>query len=87
MRGLNCLNETVQMMGHNICFIAELTKIIPNYLDLWQDRQIEKKPKIASQHFGMITYTTQQQLSVLHICLIILVFIDGCPEIVLKNWP
>ena len=28
---LNCLVKTVQMMGHNICFYAELTKIIPNY--------------------------------------------------------
>ena len=28
---LNRLNETVQMRGHNICFYAELTKIIPNY--------------------------------------------------------
>ena len=28
---LNRLVETVQMRGHNICFYAELTKIIPNY--------------------------------------------------------
>ena len=28
---LNCLDETVQTSGHNICFNAELTKIIPNY--------------------------------------------------------
>ena len=28
---LNRLIETVQMRGHNICFYAELTKIIPNY--------------------------------------------------------
>ena len=28
---LNCLDETVQMRGHNISFYAELTKIIPNY--------------------------------------------------------
>ena len=28
---LNCLIKTVQMRGHNICFYAELTKIIPNY--------------------------------------------------------
>ena len=28
---LNRLIETVQKMGHNICFCAELTKIIPNY--------------------------------------------------------
>ena len=28
---LNCLIETVQMRGHNICFYVELTKIIPNY--------------------------------------------------------
>ena len=28
---LNCLIETVQMRGHNICFYAELTKIISNY--------------------------------------------------------
>ena len=28
---LNRLDETVQMRGHNICFYAELTKIIPNY--------------------------------------------------------
>ena len=27
---LNRLDETVQMRGHNICFYAELTKIIPN---------------------------------------------------------
>ena len=24
---LNCLSKTVQMMGHNICFYAELTKL------------------------------------------------------------
>ena len=28
---LNCLVETVQMRGHNICFNAELTEIILNY--------------------------------------------------------
>ena len=28
---LNRLIKTVQMSGHNICFHAELTKIIPNY--------------------------------------------------------
>ena len=28
---LNRLGETVQIRGHNICFYAELTKIIPNY--------------------------------------------------------
>ena len=28
---LNRLVETVQMRGHNVCFHAELTKIIPNY--------------------------------------------------------
>ena len=28
---LNCLTETVQMRGHNICFYAELTKFSPNY--------------------------------------------------------
>ena len=28
---LNRLDEAVQMRGHNICFYAELTKIIPNY--------------------------------------------------------
>ena len=28
---LNRLDETVQMRGHNICFYAELTEIIPNY--------------------------------------------------------
>ena len=28
---LNRLDKTVQMRGHNICFYAELTKIIPNY--------------------------------------------------------
>ena len=28
---LNRLMETVQMRGHNICFNAEITKIIPNY--------------------------------------------------------
>ena len=28
---LNHLIETVQMRAHNICFYAELTKIIPNY--------------------------------------------------------
>ena len=28
---LNRLVETVQMRGHNICFSAELTEIIPNY--------------------------------------------------------
>ena len=28
---LNRLIETVQMRGHNICFYAELIKIIPNY--------------------------------------------------------
>ena len=27
---LNCLVETVQMRGHNICFFVELTEIIPN---------------------------------------------------------
>ena len=28
---VNCPVKTVQMRGHNICFYAELTKIIPNY--------------------------------------------------------
>ena len=28
---LNCPDETVQMRGHNICFYADLTKIIPNH--------------------------------------------------------
>ena len=28
---LNRLFKTVQMRGHNVCFYAELTKIIPNY--------------------------------------------------------
>ena len=28
---LNHLDETVQMRGHNLCFYAELTKIIHNY--------------------------------------------------------
>ena len=28
---LNRLNGMIQMRGHNICFCAELTKIIPNY--------------------------------------------------------
>ena len=28
---LNCLIETVQMSGHNLCFYAGLTKIIPYY--------------------------------------------------------
>ena len=28
---LNCLKERVHMWGHNICFYADLTKIIPNY--------------------------------------------------------
>ena len=28
---LNRLVETVQLSGHDICFYAELTKIIPNY--------------------------------------------------------
>ena len=28
---LSRLVETVQMWGHDICFYAELTKIIPNY--------------------------------------------------------
>ena len=39
---LNCLVETVQMRDHNICFYAELTKIIsnyqqilPSYVELW----------------------------------------------------
>ena len=27
----NRLDETVQMRGNNICFYAELTKIIPNH--------------------------------------------------------
>ena len=27
---LNCLEEMVQMRGHNVCFYAEITKIIPN---------------------------------------------------------
>ena len=31
---LNCLNETVQMRGHNICFYAELTKSFPIYHQL-----------------------------------------------------
>ena len=30
-RHLSYLNEMVQMRGHNICFFAELTKIIPKY--------------------------------------------------------
>ena len=29
---LNHLDETVQMRDHNMCFYAELTKIIPNYM-------------------------------------------------------
>ena len=28
---LNCLDETGQARGHNICFYAEPTKIIPKY--------------------------------------------------------
>ena len=28
---LNRLNKTVQMRGHNICFYAELTKLISSY--------------------------------------------------------
>ena len=28
---LNCIDETVQMRGHNIWFYAELKKITPNY--------------------------------------------------------
>ena len=28
---LNRLDEIIQMRGHNICFYAELTKLIPNY--------------------------------------------------------
>ena len=28
---MNSLNETVQMTGHNICFFAELTKIVLSY--------------------------------------------------------
>ena len=28
---LSRLDETIQMRGHNICFYAKLTKIIPNY--------------------------------------------------------
>ena len=28
---VNRHDETVQMRGHNICFYAEFTKIIPNY--------------------------------------------------------
>ena len=28
---LNCLENTVQMRGHNVCIYAELTKIIPKY--------------------------------------------------------
>ena len=31
LRGPASLDEIVQMRGHNICFPAELTKIIPNY--------------------------------------------------------
>ena len=31
---LNCLVETVQMTDHNICFYAELTKIILTYHQL-----------------------------------------------------
>ena len=31
---LNRLDETVQLRGHNICFYAELNKIIPNYLQV-----------------------------------------------------
>ena len=43
---LNHLVETVQMMGHNICFYAELTKIIRNYhliLFIWSS---------GRSHFG-----------------------------------
>ena len=32
---LNCLVETVQMRGHNICFYAELTKIVLNYHQIY----------------------------------------------------
>ena len=31
---LNRLMETVQMRGYDICFYAELTKIIPNYYQI-----------------------------------------------------
>ena len=31
---LNCLYEMVQMKGHNVCFYAELTTIIPHYIQL-----------------------------------------------------
>ena len=31
---LNRLKETVQIRGHNICFGAELTKIIPDYCQI-----------------------------------------------------
>ena len=36
---LNCLDETVQMRGHNVCLRAEITKNIPiikypSYLEL-----------------------------------------------------
>ena len=32
---LNHLVEMVQMRGHNICFYAKLTKIIPNYYQIF----------------------------------------------------
>ena len=32
---LNCLIVMVQIRGHNVCFYAELTKTIPNYLKIF----------------------------------------------------
>ena len=31
---LNCLKETVQMRGHDVCFYVVLTKITLSYLEL-----------------------------------------------------
>ena len=42
-------DETVQMRGHNICFYAELTKVIPKYHQIL--------PLIYSSDSSHITFT------------------------------
>ena len=57
---LNRLIETVQMKGHNICFYAELTKIIPNYHKIlplvWSSDMIMWVLVIQSQRHDKIIF-------------------------------
>ena len=58
---LNRLIETVQMRGHNICFHAELTKIIPNYLGVIDDNfsYFFSKSYIVTPHLNHLVEMVQ----------------------------